>query len=71
MSLTDIVSGMNLTIYPQVALVISLATFLGVVVYVILRPRREIERQARLPLEDDDPPRRVAAPHRTANRSLP
>lgn len=71
MSLTDIVSGMNLTIYPQVALVISLATFLGVVVYVVLRPRREIERQAHLPLEDDDPPHSVAAPHRTANRSLP
>lgn len=71
MSLTDIVSGMNLTIYPLVALVISLVTFLGVVVYAVLRPRREIDRQARLPLEDDDRPCRAAAPRRTVNRSLP
>ncbi|MEP0845749.1 MAG: cbb3-type cytochrome c oxidase subunit 3 [Phycisphaerae bacterium] len=69
MSLTDIVSGMNVTIYPQIALVISLVTFLGVVVYVMLRPKREIDRQARLPLENDDPPRRAAAPRRVAHRS--
>ncbi len=54
MSLTDLMSGADLWVYPTIALVIFLTIFVGVVARVLSRRARgEMERAARLPLEDD------------------
>lgn len=54
MRLTDIMSGLNLSIYPQIALVIFVAIFTGVLIRVFSRSRKsEFERAANLPLNDD------------------
>ena len=54
MRLTDIMSGLNLSIYPQIALVIFVAIFTGVLIRVFSRSRQsEFERAANLPLNED------------------
>lgn len=52
MSLTDIMSHMQLSQYPVVALVIFLAAFASVLVQVTFRSRGEIKHAAELPLND-------------------
>jgi hypothetical protein len=52
MSLTDVMSGMHLTIFPQIALVIFAITFVAILIRVCTYPRDEIGRRSRLPLED-------------------
>ncbi len=52
MSLTDLMSGSGQSMWTQVALVVFLAAFLAICFNVLRRPRGEVERQARLPLED-------------------
>lgn len=54
MSLTDLMSGMNLVHWPLAALLIFVSVFVGVVIWTLTRPRSEIERAARLPIQDDD-----------------
>lgn len=57
MRLTDIMSGLNLSIYPQIALVIFVAIFTGVLIRVFSRSRKgEFERAANMPLNDDGTP---------------
>lgn len=53
MSLTDLMSGMNLATYPQIALVLFLAVFVSVIarIYGRCRPAR-FDRLAAMPLED-------------------
>lgn len=54
MSLQDVISHVDLATYPQVALVLFLAAFAGVVLRVV-RQRHEVElweRAARLPLDE-------------------
>ncbi|MFN8579979.1 MAG: cbb3-type cytochrome c oxidase subunit 3 [Gemmatimonadaceae bacterium] len=54
MSLTDIMSGAGLSVYAQVALLLFLVAFLGIVVRTFSPKRRqEMDRAARLPLDDD------------------
>lgn len=53
MTLSDVVSGSGLTLFPLVALVIFFLLFVGIAVYVMLRRRETWERTRRLPLEDD------------------
>ena len=54
MRLTDIMSGLNLSIYPQIALVIFITVFAGVLLRVFSRSRNsEFERAAHLPLNED------------------
>lgn len=53
MKLSDIMSHMQLSTYPQVALVLFLAVFANVVVYVWRMPRALMLRRANLPLEGD------------------
>ncbi len=54
MRLTDIMSGLNLSIYPQIALVIFVAVFTGMLIRVFSRSRSsEFERAANLPLHED------------------
>ena len=53
MKLTDIVSNMNLDVYPIVALILFLVAF-SIIVWGVLRtPRVMTNHQANLPLEDD------------------
>ena len=55
MRLTDIMSGLNLSIYPEIALVIFIAIFTGVLIRVFSRSRQsEFERASQLPLLDDN-----------------
>lgn len=53
MRLSDIMSAMELSVYPQVALVIFLGVFAAVVLRTFARGRKnELEKLAMLPLED-------------------
>lgn len=52
MRLSDVVSHSGLSIYAVIALVIFLAAFVGIVVRVFTAKRRDMDHQARLPLED-------------------
>ncbi len=57
MRLVDVLSSVDLSVYPEAAIVIFLGVFLLTTLRVLRRPRTEIERAARLPL-DDSPIRR-------------
>lgn len=53
MRLSDLMSRLELSVYPQVALVIFLGVFVAVMVRIFGRTRsRELDRAAMLPLED-------------------
>lgn len=53
MSMSELMSGMNLAAYPTIALVIFLLVFAAIAFRVLFRrDREEFERAARLPLED-------------------
>ena len=53
MNLTDVVSHSGFTGYAQIGFVISLVAFLGVVAWVLLRPRAEMKAQSQVVFEDD------------------
>ena len=51
--MTEIVSYLDLSIYPSVALVFFLAAFIAVVWNVMTKTKQEIEAAANIPLDDD------------------
>lgn len=53
MTLTDVMSHAGLVAYTEVGLVVSFVAFAAVVVWTMLRPREEMEAEARKPLEPD------------------
>lgn len=54
MSLTDLMSGANLAIYPQIALVIFLVVFIAVAIMTFKKGSQPLwERARQMPLEDD------------------
>jgi len=53
MKFTDIVSNMNLDVYPIVALILFLVAFSMIVWGVLKTPRSISDHQSHLPLEDD------------------
>ncbi len=56
MSLADVMSAAGLHSWAEVGLVVSLATFVGVVAYVLVARRGQAWDRARhLPLDDDVP----------------
>ena len=56
-SLTDVVSGAGLSIYAEIALVIFLVAFLGIVISLFAPGRRQIhERLRHLPIDGDSDP---------------
>jgi hypothetical protein len=58
-SLTDVVSGAGLSVYAEIALVIFLVAFLGVVISLFLPGRqRTYEHLRHLPIEPTDVPDR-------------
>jgi len=53
MSLTDVMSGAGLTSYAEVALVISVATFVAIAIWVLRRPGEEMEANRWVVLDDE------------------
>lgn len=52
--LSDVLSDLGLSTYPEIALVIFFVLFLGIVAYVVLRKKETWERIRHLPLDDRD-----------------
>jgi cbb3-type cytochrome oxidase subunit 3 len=53
MSLTDIMSSLDLDIFPQIGLLIFFGAFVAVVVHTLRRPRAEVRALAELPIADE------------------
>jgi len=53
MKLSEIISYLNLTIYPSIGLVFFLVAFLAILVKVLRQPREESDAIANMPLNDD------------------
>ncbi len=53
MSMTEIVSFLDLSVFPSVALVFFLAAFIAIVWKTMTKTKQEIESQASIPLDDD------------------
>lgn len=60
MSMTEIVSFLDLSVYPSVALVFFLAAFIAVIWRVMTRSKQEINDAANIVLDDDN----VVAPRK-------
>lgn len=63
MSLSDIMSAAGLTSWAEVGLIISMATFAGIVAWVFLRKKSSWEHMRHLPLDDE--------PHHTGANGRP
>ena len=53
MKLSDLISHLNLTIYPSLGLVFFLVAFLAILIKVLRQPRAESDAIANMPLDDD------------------
>jgi len=62
MNLTDIVSHAGFSGYAQIGFVISLAAFVGLVAWVALRPKAEMQAHAKIALDDEVTPTRGRLP---------
>lgn len=65
MSMTEIMSFIDLSVFPSVALVFFLAAFIAVIWRVMTRTRQEIDDAANIVLDDD----RVVAPRTRIHQS--
>jgi len=54
MGLNGLLSGLGMNVFAVTGLIVFFALFVAIVVWTWTRPQREIECQARLPLEEDD-----------------
>ena len=54
MGLKGLMSGLGMNAFAVAGLVVFFALFGAIIVWTWTRPQREIECQARLPLEEDD-----------------
>lgn len=61
MSMTEIVSFLDLSVFPSVALVFFLVAFFAILLRVLTRPKQEIDDAANIVLHDDT----VVAPRRS------
>lgn len=70
MKLSDLMSAANLTLYPQIALVLFVVLFAAALVYIFTRPKRDIEHLARMPIDEHDPRgRELAAAAKESHRA--
>ena len=65
MSMTEIVSFLDLSVYPSIALVFFLAAFIAVIWWVMTRSKQEIDDAANIVLDDDS----VVAPRHTIKKN--
>ncbi len=56
MKLSDIMGNSGLALYAEIALVLFLVVFAAIVIRVFTARRSEMDRHARLPLEDGEHP---------------
>jgi cbb3-type cytochrome oxidase subunit 3 len=56
MRLSDVMSHAGLALYAEIAMVIFLIVFVAIVIRLFRSKRSEMERHARMPLEDSEPP---------------
>lgn len=54
MKLSDIMGDSGLTLYAEIALILFLVVFVAIVIRVLAARRSEMDRNARLPLEDGE-----------------
>jgi hypothetical protein len=54
--LRDVMSAAGLTSYAELSLLLFMATFIAIVLWVLLRPREQVQRWSKLPLRDDVDP---------------
>jgi len=54
MGLGGLMSNLGMNIFAMIGLVVFFAMFVAIIAWAWSRPRRELEYQARLPLEEDD-----------------
>ncbi len=52
MKLSDLIAGLNMSLFPTIGLIAFGLVFLAVTVRVVFSPRSEAEHQASLPLEE-------------------
>lgn len=55
MRLSDVMAHAGLAIYAEIALVIFLVVFVAIVIRLFASKRSDLERHARMPLEDAEP----------------
>ncbi len=53
MRMTEIVSYLDLSVYPSVALIFFLAAFIAIIIRVMTKTKAEIDTAANIPLNDD------------------
>ena len=54
MSLTDLMSHMDLAVWPKMAMVLFLAVFVAVTVKALRGPKSELDRAAHMPMDDEE-----------------
>lgn len=67
-SIADVVANSGLHGYAEIALVIFFIVFVAIAFRVLLTPRKDLERAAHMPLDDDSSPSSPAAPEDGAAR---
>ncbi len=50
--LRDVIGNAGWSVLAVIALVIFVVVFIAIVIYVLTRPKKEIDRQAQIPLQD-------------------
>lgn len=53
MRLTDIVSFLDQSLLTQIAMLLFLGVFIAVVINVLRKSRKQVDKEASIPLEDD------------------
>ena len=56
MKLSDIMGNSGLTLYAEIALILFLVVFVAIVIRVFATRRSDMDRNARLPLDDGERP---------------
>ncbi len=62
MNLTDVVSHAGFSGYAQIGFVVSLVAFVGLVAWVVLRPKAEMQAHANIALDEESTPNQRRRP---------
>ncbi|MHC4996251.1 MAG: cbb3-type cytochrome oxidase subunit 3 [Planctomycetota bacterium] len=64
--LQEVLTNLDISVFSQIALLIFFVVFLGIIVWVVRRPRGQIDRWANLPLDPSEShPTNTNAPNPT------
>jgi cbb3-type cytochrome oxidase subunit 3 len=56
MRLSDVMSHSGLVLFAEIAMILFIVVFVAIVIRVFTARRKDMDRNARLPLEDDERP---------------